>query len=204
MYLQNIILLSFSMLFILFCFYSGTRNQQYHLSGIIAHNGHLYVVVADFGERQRPVGPDCDARIRRTTLHCTRNAIYNLLWFVFLLSSFSSTDEKETFLSNGGQFSGFYKPFKKLLKLHFVSNFVPSLPSKKIGVRRMFIMQCQVFAFLSDQESKRTCQKAMLFQLVTFQSEKYGHVPTCQVTFPLRIPLKQTLVGWGVNLNTWF
>ncbi len=43
----------------------------------------MYVVVADFGERQRPVGPDCDARIRRTTLHCTRNAIYNLLWFVF-------------------------------------------------------------------------------------------------------------------------
>ena len=42
------------------------------------HNGHLQVVVADFGARSCPTGLNCDARIQRTTPHEPRNAIYNL------------------------------------------------------------------------------------------------------------------------------
>ncbi len=43
------------------------------------HNGHLQVVVADFEERQCPVGHDGQERSRDNAHHCTRNAICNLL-----------------------------------------------------------------------------------------------------------------------------
>jgi len=42
-------------------------------------NGHLQVVVADFEERQCPVGHDGQERSRDNAHHCTRNAICNLL-----------------------------------------------------------------------------------------------------------------------------
>jgi hypothetical protein len=43
------------------------------------HNGHLQVVVADFEERQRPVGHDGQERSRDNAHHQPRNAICNLL-----------------------------------------------------------------------------------------------------------------------------
>jgi len=45
----------------------------------VPHNGHVYGVVADFGERSRPAGLNYETRIRQTTPHEPRNAIYNLL-----------------------------------------------------------------------------------------------------------------------------
>ena len=45
----------------------------------LAVNGHLQVVVADFEERQCPIGQNDVARIQRTTNHKPRNAIYNSL-----------------------------------------------------------------------------------------------------------------------------
>ena len=53
----------------------------------MAHNGHLQVVVADFEERQCPVGHDGQERSRDNANQRTRNAICNLLGtgFYFLL-----------------------------------------------------------------------------------------------------------------------
>jgi len=44
----------------------------------IKPNGHLQVVVADFEERQCPIGHDGQERSRDNAHHCTRNAICNL------------------------------------------------------------------------------------------------------------------------------
>ena len=46
-------------------------------------NGHLQVVVADFRERQCPLGHDGQERSRDNAHHCTRNAICKLLWAGF-------------------------------------------------------------------------------------------------------------------------
>jgi len=45
----------------------------------ILYIGHLQVVVADFEERQCPVGHDGQERSRDNAHHCTRNAICKLL-----------------------------------------------------------------------------------------------------------------------------
>jgi len=42
-------------------------------------NGHLQVVVADFEERQCPIGHDGQERSRDNAHHCTRNAICKML-----------------------------------------------------------------------------------------------------------------------------
>jgi hypothetical protein len=44
-------------------------------------NGHSQVVVADFEERQFPIGHDGQERSRDNEYHEPRNAIYNLLAF---------------------------------------------------------------------------------------------------------------------------
>ena len=46
----------------------------------MATNGHLQVVVAEFEERQCPVGHDGQERSGDNAHHCTRNAICKLLW----------------------------------------------------------------------------------------------------------------------------
>ena len=50
---------------------------------MVVANGHLQVVVADFEERQCPIGHDGQERSRDNAHHCTRNAICNLLWAAF-------------------------------------------------------------------------------------------------------------------------
>ena len=49
------------------------------LAPILAPNGQLQVVVADFEERQCQAGHEGQERIRDSEHHCTRNAICNLL-----------------------------------------------------------------------------------------------------------------------------
>jgi len=49
------------------------------MSFSINHNGQLQVVVADFEERQCPVGHDGQERSRDNAPHCSRNAICKLL-----------------------------------------------------------------------------------------------------------------------------
>ncbi len=57
------------------------------VSDLMCANGHLLVVVADFGARSCPAGRNDVARIQHTTLHEPRNAIYNLLATVFYFKS---------------------------------------------------------------------------------------------------------------------
>jgi len=47
-------------------------------------NDHLQVVVADFDERQCPVGHDGQERSRDNAYHCTRPAICTVLEAVFI------------------------------------------------------------------------------------------------------------------------
>ena len=47
-------------------------------------NGKLYVVIADFEERQYPTGHDSQERSRDNEHHCIRNVICNLLGVVIL------------------------------------------------------------------------------------------------------------------------
>ena len=56
-------------------------------------DGKLQVVVADFEERQCPVGHDGQERSRDNEHHYTRNAICNLLAtvFIFLFQSYLDT-----------------------------------------------------------------------------------------------------------------
>lgn len=44
----------------------------------VTDNGYLQVVVADYEERQCPIGHDGQERSRDNAHHCTRNAICNL------------------------------------------------------------------------------------------------------------------------------